>query len=171
MKFIFCVISLTAIVCLNFVQADYEQELFDNLRDDECFNKTQICTDKIKHVGIKVTEADRRGLCDANPLTTTGTKCLMDCQMEDMNWTNDKGFQKDKYLEFIKKTSLGQDKEYVQAAEKVAELCKKKKASFTDSCETAYIVLKCLQDEGNKLQRLNLGYSLFYVAPFFLEFE
>lgn len=45
---------------------------------------------------------------------------------------NDKGFQKDKYLEFIKKTSLGQDGGYVKAAEKAADLCKNKKASFQD---------------------------------------
>ncbi|XP_037031048.1 uncharacterized protein LOC119070698 [Bradysia coprophila] len=169
MKLIFCVI--TAIICLNFVQANYEQELFTNLRIDECFNRTQTCTDKVNQAGIRVTEADRRGLCDAKPLTTTATKCLMDCQMGDLNWFNNKGFQKDNYLEFIKKTSLGQDRGYVQAAEKAAGVCEKKKASFTDSCETAYIVLKCLQDEGNKQQRINLGYSLLYVAPFFLEFD
>lgn len=102
----------------------------------------------------KVTEEEIMGLCNAKPLTTATSKCMVKCQMRQYNWVCEvqnhyncekekfqiyncrlnysfqmtdngfNGFQKANYLDYIKTTSLGSDKAYVEAAEKVVDLCK-----------------------------------------------
>lgn len=74
----------------NFV-ADKTKKLFDKLKDIMCGIKSELCQ---KIMPITGTRDDIMGLCNAKPLTTDYSKCLVECQMRRYKWVYTKSFKK-----------------------------------------------------------------------------
>lgn len=57
--------------------------MFDELRNEECALNSQKCKEQMV---TKVTFDEIMGLCNAKPLETTSSKCLIECQMRQYGW-------------------------------------------------------------------------------------
>lgn len=63
--------------------ADKSKRLFDELKAIMCSIKSELCQNIMPVTG---TRDDILGLCNAKPLTTVYSKCLVECQMRQYKW-------------------------------------------------------------------------------------